>query len=436
MSLLSTFLGFTTEQAEPESYVRVRLGDWVDVEVKSGEPFSGEMLEKGARISDGVHDFEIHRFSKVDGDVIAESKHGALINVTRDLKEVHWSHLSLSDLLEVEKSKFTDEQIADAISKVKDTPEYKAVLDTGARFTSSKIQVKRGVLRFLYDNRLSYLIFPTGKIRGQRNNTRSSAQTLYKRNVVLTDDLLENYKRMLKRVHQIIGRREGMRKNQSERDAMLDKPARRLGDLNLPSPYPASLEISKRHDIETLDGGPSSVKGDFKLYFLHNLVSLEGGPKSCKFFSIHMCPKLETLRGGPRKCGYFSVDGAPLKDLEGAPECDGMNLHNIPKLESLKGMQKNFKHGVSVYNTDARVELSLEGVGRDFLLSCANLTIKVKRATHVLGLVFVKVASAKYAQLDFPGGDIMKQHLGTGSDGLIDAQHELISAGLEDIAKL
>jgi len=440
MKMLSTLLGITDDK-QANSYVQVELKNpsWKgDVEVMSGARFSGEVVREGSRISDGLYDFEISVLSKTaEGNIVAESKTGALININKDLKQVHWSKLNLAELTErVTKSRFTDEQIADAMSKVRDTAEYKAIINTGAKLISSKVQLKRGVIRFEYDTSKAYVIYPHGKIRGEAlNHPLGLQQTLYKVDVALTSDLLENYKLLLKRLREIIGRRETKQKNINARDDVLSVSAKTMKDFNFPSVYPASLELHRREELVSLEGGPKTVRGKFTIAYCPVLRSLEGGPTVVGDFEIESCPSLTSLKGAPVTAGYFQVQNGMMADLEGCPHVDGMWLQ-MRKLTSLKGMQqKIFKRGVSI-TCDHPMTLSLAGTGIQFLCECANLTIKAKRVSHALGLCLVKVKSAEYATLDFPGGEIIKPFLNTGREGLIECQHQLIEAGYEDEAKL
>ena len=347
--------------------------------------------------------------------------------------------MKLNDLLEwVKPSRFTQREIDDSVAAIQSSSEFKAILDTGAKFISSKVQLRRGVLRFKYDEDRSYAVYANGTIRGENLNSKDSRQTKHKLNIQLNYNLSENYQRMLVRLLQIINRRERAQVKKNEIETMLNKKATTLADLDLPSSFPSSLVLDKRYDLMSLKGAPSSVKGKFSLHYCSSLESLEGGPKHVEDFSIVDCAKLTSLVGAPLTCKYFTIQSGMMEDLEGCPKCDGLNFQNMRRLASLRGLQKEFKRGVSIFIThDSPV--SLEGAGRDYLTNCANLTIKAKKATHGLGLMFVKfndVDTIKYVTLDFPGGGIIKKYLNTGHDGLIDCQHELIEAGYEDLAKL
>ena len=65
--------------------------------------------------------------------------------------------------------------------------------------------------------------------------------------------------------------------------------------------------ISKSPNLESLEGCPKEVCGDFYCYNCNNLESLKGCPnKVSGNFSCRRCSKLESLKGAPKEVGgYF-----------------------------------------------------------------------------------------------------------------------------------
>ena len=97
-------------------------------------------------------------------------------------------------------------------------------------------------------------------------------------------------------------------------------------------------------NISNLEGAPDIVDKFFDCGMCKNLESLEGGPSEVRgsFYSASMCPKLTSLKGGPEKTiGDFDcMNCKNLITLEGGPKYVGGNYQacNCSKLKNLSGV--------------------------------------------------------------------------------------------------
>ena len=423
-------------------------------DVETRYPFCGEMIQKGARIVDSKCELTVHMFTIVNNQVIAEDESGTqFINIDEDLTEVIWSQLSITDLRESVKASIYDQAaIDDAMKQVFDTDEYKAILKTGAKLISSKLQLKRGVLRFEYDTDKSYAVYPTGVIRGESLDSRNLGLRQGKfdtKGVKISVKPIETYKNLLKRLSVIISRRERNQGLKRERKEKLNSNVISLGELDLPSVYNTDLDLSKWMRLESLIGGPKVVKGRMQLYDCINLKSLEGAPKQVyKTFNIDRCTSITSLEGGPKEVHELRISETKIRDLKGCPELrnrdkgsthtGGIAGFDMPNLISLEGLPKKAS-SVSFTMTHSS-EVSLKGIGVDYLLECNYFSLTAKKVVNALGLVLVKSSyhspNSDYSTFKFPGGDIIWRYFGKGQDALIDCQHELIGAGFDEVAQL
>ena len=81
--------------------------------------------------------------------------------------------------------------------------------------------------------------------------------------------------------------------------------------------------ILANSQLETLDGCPEVVDGNFDCSGCKNLKSLKGAPKNVSdCFDCSNCPKLKSLNGAPETVeGNFDCSNCPkLKSLNGAPK--------------------------------------------------------------------------------------------------------------------
>ena len=124
--------------------------------------------------------------------------------------------------------------------------------------------------------------------------------------------------------------------------------------------------------------------------------------------------KLISLAGAPRQVdGYFDCSNNQLTSLEGAPEkVHGDFRCHFNKLTSLKDAHKH-----------------IDEINGNFY--AANNPI----GSHVLGLLLIKGIRRIYLD-NTQVQKILNTHLGKGRAGMLQAQEELIEAGLEEFAQL
>ena len=173
-----------------------------------------------------------------------------------------------------------------------------------------------------------------------------------------------------------------------------------------------NVKLIYRH-LTSLAGAPSQVNGDFNCTY-NELETLEGGPNMVNGSFWCFNNRLVTLKGAPSSVGgCFYCDDNQLTSLEGVPSHVGgdFNCQNN-ELTSLKGIHAQIKE-----------------IGGRCL--AANNPIK----SHVLGLLLIKgITNVSLDNTEVQ--DILNKHLGKGRAGMLQAQEELIEAGLEEYAKL
>lgn len=174
--------------------------------------------------------------------------------------------------------------------------------------------------------------------------------------------------------------------------------------------------------------------GSFHCYDNH-LTSLKGAPSHVdRSFFCHI-NKLTSLEGAPRHVGaHFDCGRNQLTSLEGAPRHVGDDFycyHN--QLTSLQGAPRHV--GGSFYCPNNKLT-SLKGVHKQIAeiqgrFACTQNPIE----SHVLGLLLIKGITEIH--LDHKQvREILNRHLGKGRAGMLQAQEELIEAGLEEFARL
>jgi len=156
-----------------------------------------------------------------------------------------------------------------------------------------------------------------------------------------------------------------------------------------------------------------------------NLVSLEGLPEEVATIRARNCPKLKTLKGGPKTVAnnvFFQESG----------------------LESLEGLMVV---GGGAHFGECKHLTNLHGIGMKYLTSCRLLFLPATVKSHILGIMLIKgldrvevYGSNRLAKLVEAVEIIMKHYMmvdeKSRKDELIEVQHELIEAGLEDYAEL
>lgn len=167
-----------------------------------------------------------------------------------------------------------------------------------------------------------------------------------------------------------------------------------------------------------------------------DITTLQGAPQDVASASITRNKKLRSLIGGPQHVmtGYYCHKNS-LESLQGAPEV-------VHSFACQGNMLQTFAHAPKTVHVDfigtSNPITSLKGIGTDYLtfvgklIDLTNLNIM----SHALGLLLVKGQPKVMA--DFPGFDIIAKYLNKSSsaDHMIDCQHELIEAGLDDLAQL
>ena len=135
--------------------------------------------------------------------------------------------------------------------------------------------------------------------------------------------------------------------------------------------------VCERNNMETLEGGPSVVGGDYRCDYSKRLTSLKGSPEVVGGnFNASDCA-LVTLEGGPKivKGSSFDVSFNPIKTLKGAPEKIGTGSSYSPHFYARNCYQLSSLEGASELEPNSRGEYynfencpalySLEGIPLD-----------------------------------------------------------------------
>lgn len=156
------------------------------------------------------------------------------------------------------------------------------------------------------------------------------------------------------------------------------------------------------------------------------LTSLEGLPESVVSVRARNCEALKTWKGGPHTVdGNVFLQGSGIESLEGLMTVGGgLNLSGCKQLKNL------------------------HGIGMTYLKQCSMLYLPPSITSHVLGLMLIEsldsvqvLPEGQNKDLEHAIEIITKHYNGFArteerQDDLIDLQHELIEAGLEDYAEL
>lgn len=99
--------------------------------------------------------------------------------------------------------------------------------------------------------------------------------------------------------------------------------------------------------IESLQGGPEYVGGEFSISQLKKLKSLKGAPSHIGGdFRCVNCP-ITSLEGLPDSIGFIEVNGSNLTDLKGSPlTINGGFVISASPLTSLDGVPNSIKYGL------------------------------------------------------------------------------------------
>ena len=129
--------------------------------------------------------------------------------------------------------------------------------------------------------------------------------------------------------------------------------------------------------LETLVGGPKTVKRTYEVTLAPNLKNLEGAPTRSETFNCSGCG-LETLKGGEvlKNCDYVILRNCKnLVSLEGCPDGETLYCEHCTSLKSLDGLKNtNFK---TIYSGDCADLTSINGVPNTckklWVNDCVNL---------------------------------------------------------------
>ena len=186
--------------------------------------------------------------------------------------------------------------------------------------------------------------------------------------------------------------------------------------------------------LTSLEGAPSHVDGGFYCHS-NELTSLEGAPSHVGSYFDCRNNRLTSLEGAPSRVGgYFDCSNNQLASLRGAPSHVAASFFcNYNSLTSLEGAPSRVGGGFICTNNKLT---SLKDVSRQITeiqgtFGCRQNPIK----SHVLGLLLIN-GIEKVLLDNAQVQNILNRHLGKGRVGMLQAQEELIEAGLEEFAQL
>ena len=195
---------------------------------------------------------------------------------------------------------------------------------------------------------------------------------------------------------------------------LFESTGKSVADLNID--YSSGDFTCGGRRLTSLDGCPEHIFGDFDCG--HNkLETLAGGPSIVQASYYCNDNRLETLKGAPRETnGDFVCSFNALTSLDGCPEKvkgDFVCSFN-GGIKSLKNIHRNIT----------------QITGHFYCVGCSV-------ESNVLGLTLI--TDLKFVGLslhDKTVENILNKHLGKGRAGMLQAQEELIEAGLEEFAQL
>lgn len=156
------------------------------------------------------------------------------------------------------------------------------------------------------------------------------------------------------------------------------------------------------------------------------------------------CEKLTSLKGAPDTVLSIRAKGTKsLKSLiDGPKRVLNAAYFQDSGLESLEGLMEV---GRSLYVCDCPRLTSLHGIGTKYLKSCSSLYLSNTIKENILGLMLIKnldvvtvfeAHAGVNKKLDRALEIINKHREYKIEPNIIDCQHELIEAGLEEFAEL
>ena len=144
-------------------------------------------------------------------------------------------------------------------------------------------------------------------------------------------------------------------------------------------------------------------------------------------------PKRGALIGCPDEVtGYFYCDGYRLTSLVGAPSIVGWYFsceHN--NITSLEGLSTTVG---SVFYCRYNNLTSLHNVHKQVRSCTAFWCGGNKIESHILGLLLIP--NLTYIGSHMPAIELIAKYVGKGKPGILQAQRDLIDAGLEEFAEL
>lgn len=193
--------------------------------------------------------------------------------------------------------------------------------------------------------------------------------------------------------------------------------------------------------LKSLEGSPEHVTGRFEC--IHNqLTSLDGCPRRIDDAFVCYGNKILSLVGGPEFVGgkYLCGDNA-LTTLKGAPGViNDSFVCALNKLRSLAG-GPSIVHGL--YRCSRNKIKSFKDVHKHVKeINGGFVAYDNPIESHVLGLLLISgLKRIILADDDYVGDltlveEILNRHLGKGRVGMLQAQEELMEAGLEEFAQL
>lgn len=184
--------------------------------------------------------------------------------------------------------------------------------------------------------------------------------------------------------------------------------------------------------LTSLKGAPRIIHGSFDCRD-NKLTSLKDGPIEVDSHFDCENNQLTSLEGAPTKInGYFDCSYNKLTSLKGCPATKVQNFWcQMNVLTSLEGAPSEINGDFHCENNRLTsfkdIHKIIKSINGDF--NCNDNQIK----SHVLGLL---LTGTNFIVSETKWAFILNKYIGTGRNGLIDAQNELIEAGLEEFAQL
>jgi len=226
---------------------------------------------------------------------------------------------------------------------------------------------------------------------------------------------------------------------------------------------PNSNEPTNDNDFTVKAGMIYVLKDDVYLNN-HKLKSLpyQFAPMPDLVFKVHS-NELTSLVNCPKKCKEFDADKNNLTNLEGGPEeTSGQYTAWKNKLTSLKGCPKFVGEDFDVSDNQlTEIDFAPEIILGDFNIAKNKITSlkDIHKKCHqcnghiviggtpiskaILGVILIDhleslsvIVQVAHSMPLLKAAAIVNKYLGKGKAGVLDAQNELIEAGLDDFAEL